>query len=292
MLLSGLAYARDELDRSELHRMLDELLDLREHTDPKIGNPPDAISFRGVNGKNAAAERAILLGSSLLQASAGWALNHLIGRALSTAVGRSLDSHELELEGCAEYSGINGLDRPSDKATLDRTVLVALLRDGFDQPLFPPNLAMELKGALRALDFGETWPLVNPIKRGLHGNAFTLAQYRLAAIEYLYFLVGQGIKKHVAATSVSALFGVSTETVRSWESRELLRVFSKDNISEVINTAKQAGALFAIRRDDPDYATEGRTETIKANVYHVFRKFSEGNINRIVAAYKVALTKP
>jgi hypothetical protein len=221
----GLEHARDPVDRDELHRLLDELLDLRERTDPNRRGDPADIRFRAVKGKDAAAGAAIATATQLYQCSAGWAVNHKIGRALTSEAAESPDSHAHEETGAAEYSFPNGgwPERRAETAQLDRAVMRAVLNVGFGftQPILPVSLAREIIEALRALDFGETYPIFAPTNTGKHGLPFTLAGFRLTAVEYMHFLLGTGITRSNAETRAGGIFGVAAATIKSWERRLL-----------------------------------------------------------------------
>src|SRR5205085_5968649 len=104
MSILGLQDARNQVDRATLHQLLDELLDLRELSDPKSPIAPASLRFRDVTGKDAVAQAAVFFGNYLLLASVGWAVNHTIGRALPDADTRSVDSHDQEAAGMAEAS--------------------------------------------------------------------------------------------------------------------------------------------------------------------------------------------
>jgi hypothetical protein len=287
-MINELRDARNEVDRAQLHRFLDELLDLRERSDPKNGTDPAGVVFRDVTiGKDSAAAWAITLGNLLLLSSAGWAFTHIIGRALPGAEAHPIDAHQHEAAGMVECSIATGVIRDASKALVDRTVVGALA----DKLIFPFGLAANLKAALRALDFGEVWPIVEAQNLGLHGKAYTLSQYKLIAIEYASFLFGQGYTKQVATQRVADIFGVSPNTLRSWQRRDLPTFFRQDTIFNVITNAKAAGQLFTKKRDDPDYANadKGRTEAIPGTLYGIWQKFEGTSINDYASDYNKTL---
>ena len=151
------------------------------------------------------------------------------------------------------------------------------------------GISTTLKIALAALDFGEVCPIVEPQNKGLHGNSFTLAQYKLVAIEYVGFLVGQGIKKTAAERRVAKLFGVSPHTLRSWSSRDLLKIFKQESISKVIKKARVAGEHWAIKQDNPDYDIPNEPEWDFYELHNVWNKFKDNAIKQYVAQYREIL---
>jgi hypothetical protein len=184
--------ARYPIDRAELHRLLDELLDLRERTDPAAGHDPGSIRFGKISGKDTAARYAVKIEVVLLKATGGWAINHIAGCVLLDAKNRSVDGHKNERAGIAEYNFPNGVSRGDDKASTDRMVIQALLEEHCIHSIFPGWLASDLAGALGALDFGEVWSLLKPANRGLHTrNPLQIAFRKLFAIRYINFLIGQ-----------------------------------------------------------------------------------------------------
>lgn len=276
----GLEYPREEIDRAELHRWLDDLLDLREQTDPARPNDPTKVRFREATGKDGAADCAFVTCSLLFQAVAGWAVNHLIGRALPGAATRAPDAHDNERAGIEEYAlRAGGWSRRNDEtAKLDRATLRAVLRSPF-QPVLPSALAFVLTDGLRALDFGEVHPIVRPTNRGLHGTfPVKLAEHRLEAVEYTHFMIGEGTLRLEAEKRTAQAYGVSESTVKAWGVRGLLKVYSHDEINEACDCAKRAGKLAVTLRDDPDYGdqSKGRTETFDGLVLHTYFRLRAG----------------
>jgi hypothetical protein len=87
--------SRELVNRETVHRLVDELFDLQDRTDPRACVAPEAIEFRGdVIGKDAAAERAVGIASLIFfrprgmgrEPSSGSSRVHQFGAA--SAVGR------------------------------------------------------------------------------------------------------------------------------------------------------------------------------------------------------------
>src|ERR1700676_4848771 len=100
-MLHDLWEARAPVDRAELHRRLDELLDLRDRTHPAtcadpatvpvLDPPPKTIVINGlehevnevVHGKDETALWALWIAQDLVVSAVGWAVNHRVGRAVA-----------------------------------------------------------------------------------------------------------------------------------------------------------------------------------------------------------------
>jgi hypothetical protein len=72
--------------------------------------------------------------------------------------------------------------------------------------------------ALEALGYGETQRMLRAIRAGRKIN-WTLLQYQLMAIAFVKFRTAQGMKKYKAHQEVGKAFGVSGNTIRTWERR-------------------------------------------------------------------------
>lgn len=181
--------------------------------------------------KDAHAHEALQLASRLFDFLAGWARDHLVGRALNSipsapyAPGtqreqelgddRPWDDVDIEPQGAAyDYSD------PEINQRIVAEFTYAASR------VFGWRLASELSEAFRALSFGETTDLVRPRKSHLKGRAYTLWQLRLKAVQLTAFRHGTGMTKHEAQTVVATAFDLGRppdvdgwKTVERWQTR-------------------------------------------------------------------------
>ena len=291
----SLEHARSPVDREQLHRELDLLLDLRDATAPE--NCPDAaaVNFREVQGKSAAADCAIEIANQILLEVAGWAINDRIGRAISQARGsEDGDAHQNEHAGVAQFATPGGgwVERDASSATVDRMVLRSLL--SWSNKSLPPVLADALAEALRAVGFGEVRPLIAPPKRARMRRAYELAPYRLGVLEYSYYLTGMGLRRHVAVDKVCRLFTIAPDTLVSWQRRELPQIYSKQELAETISAARAAGKIAQILQEDPDYANpkKGRAEAFEGTAFWVHEKWcSSERVNSFAAQFREVLSR-
>jgi hypothetical protein len=268
----GLEHARNPVDRAELHRILDELIDARERSDQALAAAPETITFREAKGKDAVARAVAATASHLMLQAAGWATNHNIGRALAEKSGNEIDvnSRDLEIEG-QDYARLCYGPHDNGKAELGRAALRAALDPTF-YPV-PAGLVWEMRDALWALDVGETRALLAPRKSRLHGAPFSLAHLRLNALEHVYFLIGRDRKKGEAWERVAEAVHYSVSTMKDWEERAIALVLSKEEIERRTDCARRAGELVRLLQDDPDYAdqTKGRPESIDGGVWIAYQ---------------------
>ena len=101
-----------------------------------------------------------------------------------------------------------------------RNILLAdnhLLRDR-REGVFPHWLNYSLRTALRALDFGEMSPLLEPIKVGKKRN-LTQLRLQLIAMSMVAYRQGLGMTEEAAREHVAKQMGQSEETLKSWKAR-------------------------------------------------------------------------
>jgi hypothetical protein len=288
--------ARSPIDREQLHRELDELLDLREATAPENCGDPGAVTFRSVCGKSSAADAAVAIANQLLLEAAGWAINDRIGRTILQARGADPgdDTHQNEYRGQAEFA-VDGIWVQRDKSTaaVDRAVLRSLLSWTYSKAL-PLSLADALTDALRALEFGVVPPLVTPNRPRMRA-AYALAPYRLGVLEYSHYLGGQGLRREAVHEELArSIWVIAPETLRSWERRDLPKVYSKEEIKTALDTAKAAGKIARILRRDPAFGdpTKGRTETIDGPAFWVHERWcSSERVSAFAAAFRNVLSQ-
>ncbi len=74
-----------------------------------------------------------------------------------------------------------------------------------------------LVDALMAADAGEVNSLFTPSKTRLRGQPYPLDKARSGAVAHVYYLVGKGIKKHIARERTADALAVSEDTLKDWE---------------------------------------------------------------------------
>jgi hypothetical protein len=74
-----------------------------------------------------------------------------------------------------------------------------------------------LQEALRALNFGQIIEPLVPTAARRRAEFFETLSWKKAAICHVNYLVGSGVKKHVALERVARALNQSPETLRTWE---------------------------------------------------------------------------
>jgi len=220
--------------------LIDRLRKLERKTHPEDG-PQSA------KGKDLAAFDALQAAGELVNALAGWALDHQAGLAL-----KNLEFMPLQPSGTKNHADYlkkwaNVDDHAHEKSggsigALDpdpivaRRLLLNLLRanpGGFNSTL--KHMAIE---ALEALNYGETQPLLAAAKTG---DKRTLAARRLElrAIGLVEYRFKRGARKYAAQKQVADALGVGFNTIKSWEFR-LRTEFGDLAVSNTISFARNA----------------------------------------------------
>jgi hypothetical protein len=241
-------YARPEWNQSERDKyvagLIDRLHDLERKTDPKLG-------AQSAKGKNSAAIEALRIASDLVNALAGWALDHQAGLALkkqnvqlstaktpehrdSSNVRARDDHHRVEWQGRNWIGRLGG--GPIDPIVA-RKWLMKLVQGLFS--IFNLELMLMTLSALEACDYGEIQPLLGATKKGRKVN-WTILQLQLRAIGLVSYRQGRGIRKLKALQEAAEAFGVSVDTLRAWETR-LRTEFGSTEVSKRLAGAKEAG---------------------------------------------------
>ena len=242
-MIHDLSKARDPIDRAELHRQLDRLLDLRERTDPAVCNDPASVSFGQITGKDSAAFAAVGLMEFFTASVVGWAINQRIGCVLA---GPEVEPNSHQSEAIGQEAASPGGNGRLDDPTQARRVLLSVL----NHRAMPFNISVDIRDALEALEFGEVAPILKPNTRGLHGQAYTLAKLRMNAVVYSHYLIGKGVSQANAYKRVASVIGVSDFTIKSWRERDVPAVLGKSVIEAHIEEGKKAGSFFEEIRHD------------------------------------------
>jgi DNA-binding transcriptional regulator YiaG len=246
--LPSSVYPRLKLNQSErdeyVAHLIDQLRDLERKTDPKDG-------AQSAKGKDVAARDALKIAGDLVNSLAGWALDHQAGLALKddafmqfstvktpehpygSNIKSTDDDHRVEWAG-RNWSGRDGVPI---NPILARKWLMHLVR-AFTG-IFNLELRLMTLAALEACDYGETQPMLMATKKDRKVN-WTILQLQLKAITFVKYREALGMKKFKALEDVAGAFGVSVNTVRSWEPR-LRTEFGPIEITNRLAAAEEAG---------------------------------------------------
>ncbi len=178
--------------------------------------------------KDFLAIEALRLAGGLVEILAGWAIDHQVGMALLglqfvphhpenyvdhpdfVAAVELVDSHEHERDGA--WARREGKMTPE----ISRLALVNLLRG--NPGGFPDDLKRAAQSGFEALNYSEVLPLMAPSNSDRKVKLGELL-LQLEAIALLEYRVARNDKKFLALKEVAAAFGVSSDTLRSWEYR-------------------------------------------------------------------------
>jgi hypothetical protein len=224
-------------------------LDLQARTDPTSTEDT-------AKGKNLAALRALEWSGRLVEALAGWAIDHQIGLASEglafvplqpsgtkdhpqyLEARADVDDHRHEYAGAALRASPDGLTDP----TAARRLVINLLRA--NPGGFPPAVAKMLMDALQDLEYGRVHPLLAPNKASRKVSRDE-QQLQLSAVAFINYRVAHGKTKARASQEVADAYGVSREAILTWEKRlreELGSLAVSRRISFARNAASWAEA--------------------------------------------------
>jgi hypothetical protein len=236
--------------------LVNRLLRLAVESDPAGGSETESA-------KDSRAFDALHTAGELNSALAGWAIHHAAGLAKSNLgfvplqphqtkshsdylkARATVDSHEHENAGTFAIEG--------DERRLVWRLLINLLRTNSGG--WPWDLVLQVIGALESLEFGEKQDLFEPISKGGHKRGWSELHAQLKAIcfvEYRRRLTR--MTKLNAIKIVSDAFGVSKETVISWEKRlhdELGKLVVSRSIAFAHNAALNKNATGDLLYGDP-----------------------------------------
>ena len=224
-------------------RLLSSLTELQNQTDPANSN---------AEGKDRAALSALFNAGMLVEAVAGWAIDHVIGLALEERellplqpsgalshpeyleIKQANDDHRHELAGAAISDSFDNID-----PKIARSLLISLATG--NPGGFPSSLQRQIIESLQALQFGEVLPLVAPQQRKGPSPLYRELRAQLRAVEFVAFRKGLGVKKYVAIGEICSAFGIGEEGYRSWEKR-LRQDLGNLEVARAISFASNAAA--------------------------------------------------
>jgi hypothetical protein len=222
--------------------LLDQLNKLEARSHPNGG-------ANSAKGKDLDAFVALETAGSLIRGVAGWAIDHQTGLALEglsfvplqpwqtkkhpeyKTHRDAVDDHRHERNGAKLVRGI-------EDARVARRLLVNLLRANSGG--FPMALTLPVVEAIEGLEFGQRSPFFIPAKSGKKRGLRELG-LQLRAIAFIAYRRAKSIKKVRAVEDVATAFGVSPDTVISWEKR-LNKTFSQLEVSRTIAFAENHAA--------------------------------------------------
>jgi hypothetical protein len=238
---------KPEAHKRYVRSLIEALEKLETETRPSGGDKTAA-------GKDLAAFRALETAGNLVDALAGWALDHQIGLALNrleflplgptktralpeyVEAKRQVDSHNHEREGGAVFSGVAPERLTSTIARLALKNLLHSNPGGLEQAL-----AYQFYEGLEALEWGKPTPLLEPVTTGSHGGLIAI-KCELQALLYVEYQIGTGKKKHKAQDEAADAFGISSETIRTWEKRLRTELGTLDFARQCV-FARNAGTM-------------------------------------------------
>ena len=174
---------------------------------------------------------AIMLMTSLSQQLVGPAVNHEIGKIINAESDMSADDPKHEKAG-ANYK--------FDDPVLDRRILADLLQ--FSSGMIPLKSGLQAGEALRALDYDEVQPLLEPIPNRRRGKPYTIDLRRLNALEHVAFRRGKGDSRDDAVAEVAAAYGRSDEAIIEW-GKSLAKKLGVSTVQKATTDARSYGGM-------------------------------------------------
>lgn len=177
--------------------------------------------------KDQDATNALRIIRALVDATAGWALNHHVGRALnqvspapaSVTKGRGVIDPKLlasERRASADHHEPKGASYQfGDDPLQDRRALAAVV--SHLAPIVSEHLAIHTEAALYALIRGEAIAPLHPETTRAQGAKFTLSILRLWAVRHREYLIGRDDPK--AVVKVTYAYYVEVGTIEDWANK-------------------------------------------------------------------------
>jgi hypothetical protein len=235
--------------RKWARRLVDRLLELEEKSDPAHGQ-------ESARGKDERAFEALEIVGEFAEEFAGWAIWHKIGMARESRERVPRQPYDLQQdpEYLANKAGADDhrhekLGAQTDwdtsfSADQSRHLLIHLL-DVFIPLQELSSWRKEIIDALDAVKYGSTPELFKPADTTARRD-YEIRQLELRAIEFVAFRHGRDGRgsHHKAVTQVAGVYGVSSETLLSWQKRRR-QDFGRLEINRQKVFAKNCGTNFA-----------------------------------------------
>jgi len=225
---------RDPEIRKTVARYVRSLIELYVTTDPVQGAVSEADKLE--KARRAVGLWWYLFGELLL-----WAQSQIAGyefgksnpdfiEKLSNRLGQEItvNSHALEHIGLGwSWNRVNYDDPTMEKvedamekyeASMDKRAIRSLVRELLMSRSANSSFwRFELQSALYALSLGQVDELFTPEPTRRQGDPIQLLNWKMMALQHVYFHIGKGLKKYRALQLVADALGQSAETLRSWE---------------------------------------------------------------------------
>lgn len=246
---------RPKLDIKQIqqcHEIVDELVKLHQETDPKHGAESET-------DKQEMALQALNKLGVLTGILTEWAECQIFGAYYHVAKSEkqwideeASNKHENELM----WYGNN---IPDDVFSNDchliceRLAIGKILHNSFSH-YGRMGWRLALEQSLYALNEGQVDWLVTPANKGKKGDAFDLQELKWIAIQHLYKLIGQGIKKMAAESYVADACGVTVDAIKKWE-KECVKERDKDK--STLNSIKLGSVFIKVeRQENPEFSED------------------------------------
>jgi hypothetical protein len=261
---------RGELDSAVLAKYVNNLIVLRQLTDPHYGE-------RSTFTKTERADIALSLGAELLRSLVEWAIDHRIGRELlpqggsdrargkrgapsrrhtgkrdqstTSAVDPWSNDHRFELSG-----RLVRWDKLKPREA--QLAAGALLEDL--EGLYPSSLTRRLRNGMAQVIVGSEPPIFRPVRhrKGKGRNSAILWTLRAHAVGNVFYRAACGRNKMYAVRFVANEYGVSPGNIQIWENR-LPGVFGQTafrhlkRTAEILYHKRHDGVVYIHSRKDP-----------------------------------------
>ena len=237
--------------------MLDAFDRLKDETDPSAeGSEVD---------KDRKAFEALQHAGTLVNFVAGWAVDHTCGLAID-----GLEFLPLTPRSNPHYAAAKeAVDHHKHEAALSNTAAVdpTVVRRMATNLLlanpggFPPVVQSMLLAGLHALEFGEVQPILAPNRAAKKVFYFEM-MCQLEAVAFVEYLSKSGLRKYSAQDKIADTYGISAETLRSWEKR-LRESLGTLKVARAIMFAQIAGRNISYMRSHSLEDAEHMLERIK-----------------------------
>jgi len=257
---------RGEAEAKHIELLVDRLLELRDQTDPANGGETEA-------GKDGRAFRALRTAGQMVNALAGWAIDHQVGLAvagLSFVPRGPRQTDELpeyqEARAAVDlhvHERVGGALRSSETTEPSVARLIAVNLLSSNAGAMPLAVAHDLATALTALEINDVRPIVMPVsaKRKISLAARSL---RLRAVGFVTFREAL-VTTTTAVSQVATAYGAPSGTVLTWLSRaeaELGKLayerevgFAKNAASLILEKPRELSEAMKAMEDDPRYGS-------------------------------------
>ncbi|NCC22616.1 MAG: hypothetical protein EOM26_09180 [Alphaproteobacteria bacterium] len=202
----------DEAAIEHCHRLVDELVQLHQETDPLKGEQTEEKKF-------VKAYEALDKISELSFYLTEWAEHQIIGAHISLV---DKNKQLLSFEECSSHKNEN-TGRYSDRYAVDEKYIPALraaiarfLRLSIGKKRIN-NWRTPVEIALFALNLGQTDDFFKPQEKRKVGKSYDILELKWAAVFHVHKLWGEGNKKEYAIQKVAEECDVTHKAIENWE---------------------------------------------------------------------------